>query len=142
MDRGAANELGSILWLCRDHWQRMLDDVVARFPNEACGIVAGRAGKSEDVFPVDNELESPIRYRMNPLQQLKVFNLMEEKNWNLLAIYHSHPEGPAFPSDTDIAEAYYPEAAHIIWTFRSGRWTCRAFFIRNGTAGEFSLLIG
>jgi len=32
----------------------------------------------------------------------------------LIAIYHSHPHGPPEPSSTDVARAYYPEAAHLI----------------------------
>jgi proteasome lid subunit RPN8/RPN11 len=32
----------------------------------------------------------------------------------LIAIFHSHPHGPAEPSKTDIERAYYPEVAHLI----------------------------
>jgi proteasome lid subunit RPN8/RPN11 len=47
----------------------------------------------------------------------------------LIGIYHSHPHGPDEPSPTDVNEAYYPEAIHLIWSQRTGKWQCRAFMI-------------
>jgi proteasome lid subunit RPN8/RPN11 len=38
----------------------------------------------------------------------------EDAGLELLAIYHSHPQGPEGPSETDIAMATYPEATYII----------------------------
>jgi proteasome lid subunit RPN8/RPN11 len=36
----------------------------------------------------------------------------------LLGIYHSHPEGENKPSPTDIARAFYPDAAYFIISVR------------------------
>ncbi len=121
------------LWLQRAHWQQMRVDVARRFPLEACGFVAGRQGKSCGVFPVTNVLHSPVRFRMAPQEQLHLFNLFDEREWDLLAIYHSHPNGPPHPSPTDAAEAAYPEVFQIIWSTTPGEnraWDCRVFIIR------------
>jgi proteasome lid subunit RPN8/RPN11 len=51
---------------------------------------------------------------MNPHQQIEALLALEAAGWQLLAIYHSHPQGPELPSATDIALAFYPEAVNII----------------------------
>ena len=71
-------------------------------------------GRITAVYPIENSLHSPTAYRMNPQQQLKAMLELEANDWQLLAIYHSHPHGPETPSPTDIQQAYYPEALTMI----------------------------
>lgn len=105
-------------------------------PEEACGLLGGRrtpaGGSVELVIPVTNQLHSPIRYRMEPHEQLAALITLETQGLDLLAIYHSHPNGPADPSPTDLAEAYYPEALSVIWHRWGGAWQCRAFRLLPG----------
>ncbi len=42
------------------------------------------------------------------------FDRIEGQGWELVAIFHSHPQGPAYPSATDIAEFFYPGTAVMI----------------------------
>jgi proteasome lid subunit RPN8/RPN11 len=81
------------------------------------------------VYPVQNELSSPVRFRMHPQQQVDALLEIEARGWDLLAIYHSHPSGPPAPSPTDIAESAYPEAVNLIWSISEDGWECRAFQI-------------
>jgi proteasome lid subunit RPN8/RPN11 len=43
-----------------------------------------------------------------------VFVEIEESGLELVGIYHSHPQSPAYPSPRDVDMAYYPEAAYLI----------------------------
>lgn len=88
--------------------------VRADYPDEACGFIAGRETKAERLFPIENVCHSPVAFRMEPVQQIKAMLKMEAEGLDLLAIYHSHPAGPAYPSQTDVAMAYYPEAVQLI----------------------------
>ena len=45
-------------------------------------------------------------YRMEPAEQLRVFNAIEKDGLDLVAIYHSHTRSPAYPSSTDVQLAY------------------------------------
>lgn len=92
----------------------MLDQLQAAYPMEACGIMAGSGDLVERLYPVDNQLMSPYAYKMEPNQQLKAMLDLEEMGWEMLAIYHSHPRGPDVPSPSDVAQATYPDAAHVI----------------------------
>jgi proteasome lid subunit RPN8/RPN11 len=83
-------------------------------PEEACGMVGGLEGTARRVIPIENELHSPVRFRMAALAQLHGFDQIEEQGWDLMAIFHSHPQGPPNPSPTDIAEFYYPGTTVII----------------------------
>jgi proteasome lid subunit RPN8/RPN11 len=120
------------LYLKKVHWKEMLLDIQERNSEEACGIIAGVDETSCAVFPVTNISHSPVRFLMDPEEQLKVFNYIEEQDWDLLAIYHSHLAGPAGPSPIDIAEAYYPETLSLIWSNLSGDWICQGYLISDG----------
>ena len=72
---------------------------------------------------------------MDPEEQLAVFNQIEDQDWQLLAIYHSHLQGPEGPSPTDVNEAYYPELVNLIWSNTTGEWICRGFSIQKRPGG-------
>ncbi|MBI2246320.1 MAG: M67 family metallopeptidase, partial [Armatimonadetes bacterium] len=53
-------------------------------------------------------------YMMDPKEQLVAFKEMEAAGLDLLGIYHSHTHTAAYPSRTDVAKAYYPDAIYVI----------------------------
>lgn len=127
--------------VCKSHLLEMRHHVDQCYPYEACGIVAGKNGITTQVYPIHNELESKYRYRMAPLEQLHAFEDMEKKGEQLLAIFHSHPQGPDSPSPTDIKEAYYPDAVYLIWSKATGIWQVNAFYIRDQTCNQIPIRI-
>jgi len=135
------NETAKELWLTNEQYQQMQTDVLNRAPEEACGILAGVDQHVSKVFPATNTLHSPVRFRIEPKEQLDIFNQMDEMGWELLAIYHSHPSGPEHPSITDIQEAYYPEASYLIWHTSEGKWICKGYLIHRGEFEGISLNI-
>ena len=71
-------------------------------------MIVGEGNQSRLVIPVTNILHDPYRFRMDPEEELKAFLLAEEKGWEILAIYHSHPQGIQHPSPTDFTELTFP----------------------------------
>ncbi|HSG41617.1 MAG TPA: M67 family metallopeptidase [Anaerolineales bacterium] len=114
-----------------------LEDYV---PLEACGLLAGKNDRVEKVFFVRNQAQSPVRFVMDPSEQLKAFEWIEDNELDLLGIFHSHPTGPETASPTDIAEAAYA-VVHIICSLKNGQWKLRGFWIKNGHATEVTLQI-
>ena len=84
------------------------------YPNEACGILAGRDNRVQKVYTLVSEMPSPTFYQIDSKEHFRVILEMREAGIDLVSIYHSHPGGPAFPSVTDVDLAYYPEAVYLI----------------------------
>jgi proteasome lid subunit RPN8/RPN11 len=116
--------------------RQMRGEVAQCSPEEACGLLSGQIETGfyqvVAVIPATNELHSPVRYRIDPREQIAAFNQIEAQGLELVGIYHSHPAGPLAPSPTDIAEAFYPAAVYLIWSAPASDWQCRAFLIRDG----------
>jgi proteasome lid subunit RPN8/RPN11 len=87
-------------------------------PNECCGIVASNNGAAVRVFRATNAEASPVRYSLDPREQYRITMEIEEQGWELGAIYHSHTRSEAYPSQTDVNLAFYPEAIYLIVSLR------------------------
>lgn len=113
----------------------------ALLPEEACGLLAGRDCRVTRFYPVENTRHSPVTYEMAPREQVTAILDMEAAGLEFLAIYHSHPGGPARPSSTDVTQAYYPEQAYLILSLADpARPELRAFMIENNCAREIGLM--
>src|SRR5687768_5592460 len=106
--------LTSMLRLPKSFADAIIAQARSEYPNEACGLLAGKDGVATKVYPMTNAERSPVIYRMDPTEQLRVFNDMDDEALDLVGIYHSHTRSPAYPFATDVAWAYYPEAAYVI----------------------------
>jgi len=123
------NSLTNGLYINRDHWAQMEADVKSKAPEEACGIVVGEDNHSQLVIPVTNILHSAFRFRMEPEEQLYAFLLAEENKLDILAVYHSHPQGIDHPSATDLLELTFPGTIYLIWYIRVNQWNCRGYLM-------------
>jgi proteasome lid subunit RPN8/RPN11 len=100
------------------------------YPLEVCGFLAGQHGHITHHYPIHNIRQSPTAFEMEPKQQVEAMLAIEAQGWQLLAIYHSHPNGPAIPSTSDIAQAYYPELIQFILSLKErAQPSLRAFTI-------------
>ena len=95
-------------------YDQMLAQAKAEAPMECCGLLAGRNGAVDRIYPMTNADHSPVRYLIEPKEQFAAIKDMRAKEIEMLAIYHSHPHTAAYPSATDVQLAYYPEAVYII----------------------------
>lgn len=125
-----------------EHIQEAISHLNMNLPNEGCGLIAGINHKSKAVFPIENVLKSPKRFLMNPQEQIKAMIEIENNHWELLAIYHSHPNGPAHPSRTDIQEGLnYPSVPQIIFNFQNKQWAYKGYIIGAENFYEIQLIV-
>jgi proteasome lid subunit RPN8/RPN11 len=122
------------------HWQAMRRHVIAQAPLEACGLLAGKQDAVETVLRVRNAEQSPVRFRMDPEEQLHALEWIESNGLDLVGIYHSHPTGLETASATDIAEAAY-QVVQVIWSRTRRSWKAHGFWIEAGEVTEVSLQI-
>jgi proteasome lid subunit RPN8/RPN11 len=96
------------------HVAELIEHARSAFPNEACGLLAARNGAAVRLYPIKNAEASPVTYRMDPQEQLRAMLEMDDEDWELGAIYHSHTRTRAYPSQTDLSLAFYPDSLYII----------------------------
>lgn len=93
---------------------------MASYPNECCGLLVGETHKSDvvvtNVYESDNlTLGDPARsFELDPKLRFDVMREMESRNdgRDIIGHYHSHPDGPAEPSATDLSMVY---ETHMVW---------------------------
>lgn len=129
------------IFLQQKQWEKMESHVRSKYPREACGVLAGKESGVHWVQPITNVEKDRHRFRMDPREQLDVLLRIEDEGLQLTGIYHSHPDGPPGLSTSDIGEAAYFEAAHIVWFPVAGKWTCKAFVIEHKATREIPIQI-
>jgi [CysO sulfur-carrier protein]-S-L-cysteine hydrolase len=124
--------------------RQLLDEIVAHAradaPNECCGMIATRDGRATAVHRTRNIHASPLRFEMDPGEQLRVLDGIEQAGLELGAIYHSHTRSEPYPSLTDVNLArWWPEPLWVIVGLAGPEPDVRAFRIVDGTVSEAAL---
>ena len=109
--------------------QSQLDEMFAQMrrdaPHETCGMIGGRDGRALKIYPIKNVAENRVKnYLMDGMDQIRAMQDMDDNGYEIVSIYHSHPVTRAYPSPTDVRDAYdaeaqvalYPGAVYIIMT--------------------------
>lgn len=109
---------------------------------EVCGLI-GKRGERVECYPIENVATRPeMLFAMNAEEQIAAFKQMQQKEQQLFAIYHSHPYGPALPSNIDMAEAHYRDALYLIISLNTkGVLELRGFDLNNDQPEEVDLII-
>lgn len=93
---------------------QIIAHALAGYPEEVCGLVSGKDGVAIAVHPGRNISAAPrTTFELDPETLAKQIDF-EEAGLELVAIYHSHPHGPATPSEIDVERAAYPDAFYLI----------------------------
>lgn len=126
--------------------QAQIDELVRHarddLPNECCGVIGSRDGVAENVYRATNAAASPLRYELDARDLLRIFNEIDDRDQQVGAIYHSHTRSAAFPSQTDINLALYPESLYMIVSLADAeRPDVKAFSIVDRKVTEVSLEI-
>ncbi len=100
----------------------------AAYPEEACGLLVGRAGPGGawQVSTVEvsaNVAEPPRtrRFEVDPKLRLRLERELRESPDSIVGVYHSHPNGSAEPSETDISMIFEPDMVWLITAVTDGR---------------------
>ena len=99
---------------------KLVADAAERaYPHEACGLLVGRVAEG-GAFHVTEVVESPNlapggqadRFEIDPALRLRLQREARDRGEAVIGIWHSHPDGPARPSATDLASAW---EAGLVW---------------------------
>jgi proteasome lid subunit RPN8/RPN11 len=125
-----------MLTISRALHAQILAHARADHPDEACGVIAGPAGRDrpERFIPMANAERSPTFYRFDSMEQLRVWREMDDRDEEPVVIYHSHTATEAYPSRTDIA--YASEPGVLVSTREPDTAEFRSFRIADGAVTE------
>lgn len=71
-------------------------------------------------YPLTNAVAAPNRFTIEPTEHYGALVHAESHGWDIGGVFHSHPTGPAVPSDYDLAQAHDPDWFHLIVGFAPG----------------------
>lgn len=111
------------------------------FPNEACGILGGSSKEVSKIYKMTNIEKSSVSYFMDSREQFKVMKDMRENNLSMLAIFHSHPSSPAYPSGKDVSLAFYEDAVYLIVSLIEKEPIVKGFSIKEGNIKEIEIVV-
>ena len=104
-------------------------------------MLIGCDASIDEAVRAKNIAESPTRFLIEPKDHIDAMRTARSRGLEVLGFYHSHPHSPAWPSPTDVAEATYPEAVHLIVSLEEGAADARLFRIERGSASELPLSV-
>ncbi len=96
-----------MLSVSADAFARMIAHAYDCYPEEMCGLLAGRAsgGTAPVFFPCRNTTRSGRVFEVHPLDYQRAEDDAESRGLELVAIVHSHTHTEPYPSPTDVGVA-------------------------------------
>jgi len=86
-------------------------------PNESCAILFGKNDQVLDLFLTENIEKSSVNFTISNEQLIEGYKIAEEKEMEVIGIFHSHPDSDAFPSNTD---KKFMQSNPVAWVIYSG----------------------
>jgi len=113
----------------------LLDHTNKEEPNESCAILYGNKNEEEntvkEIWLTKNSNPSPIEFTLSAEQTWEMDQKRKELNLEIIGIFHSHPKGDAYPSNTD---KKFMQNNPYVWIIYSGiNKNFRAFILESDT---------
>jgi len=111
---------------------KLISDLAeAAYPAECCGLLVGQCANAGDTWqvtkvePSDNLASDDRndRFEIDPRLRLRLQKELRNGPDDVIGVYHSHPSGPAQPSQTDLDNGWEPELIWLITAVVDGQAT-------------------
>lgn len=108
----------SLVVLTREQLQFIMNHAQSAYPEECCGFLIGTLTPERlvrRVVPAPNSVDQSrrSRYRIDPVEIIRADEMAQREGFDLLGIYHSHPDNPPQPSQIDLQFAW-PTYSYLI----------------------------
>jgi proteasome lid subunit RPN8/RPN11 len=107
----------------------------AEAPRECCGVLIGSAATVTEAAAAKNIADASTRFLIDPQDHIDAIRRARQRGLQVVGFYHSHPHSSAVPSETDRAEANYPDHLYLIVGLAAASPEIRLF--RLTTDGNF-----
>jgi [CysO sulfur-carrier protein]-S-L-cysteine hydrolase len=120
----------------QDALNRIVAHAIEEKPNECCGLLIGTADVVHDVMRARNVRRSPTKFQVEPADHFAAIRRARAAGFEVVGAYHSHPNGPSGPSETDRVRLNDPTMVHVIVSLAHGTRTVRAFRFSEGNFSQ------
>lgn len=131
--------------LIPDQVDKLVQHAHSAYPEEACGLIAGKVEQASHIFPIENVADDPKKhYVMSPDTLLQTFKEIDDLGLELIGTYHSHPNTPPIPSQTDKHDAVHnlPNVVHIIISLEMHLPQIKAWHIGQLQVDSVDIILG
>jgi len=130
-----------MLQISKNVYNELLQHALKDAPIEACGYLAEKDGVITLHYPLTNKESSAEHFSFDPKEQFDTVRKIRAEKMKLAAVYHSHPQTPARPSQEDIRLAFDPDVSYVIVSLADGKTSVRSFRISRGSVEEEAITI-
>ena len=117
--------------------EAMIAHALEERPFECCGLLAGSGGAITQSRRAKNAADlSGVRYEIDSRDFLRLNREIDDADLDLIGVYHSHPFTRAYPSVTDIGQAWEGLVYVIVSLTDFLTPVVKAFTIANGQVSE------
>lgn len=123
-----------VVIISKQVYEGMVKHAESGYPHEVCGVMIGKDNTVTHFKECKNlnTERAHDRYELDPLSFNEVDDWARKNGLVILGIYHSHPDHPSRPSETD-RERAWPDWGYIIFSVNKGKYyDARLWFIREG----------
>ncbi len=110
---------------------RIIEHAKRDAPLEACGYLAGKDAVITAHYELTNIDKSCEHFFFDPKEQFAAIRDARAQRLAILAVYHSHPHTPAWPSEEDIRLANDPDLRYMIVSLAESTAAVKSFKIRH-----------
>ncbi len=97
------------------------------YPEEGCGFLLGTVtddgeNRVRTIRRAENRQDErrTRRYQLTPDDYREADEAARKQGLDVVGVYHSHPDHPARPSETDLEEATFPGYTYVIVAVQDG----------------------
>ena len=121
----------------------MIGHLYDGLPDEACGLIAGRASISrvDRFYPTRNVAASSRVYTVDAKDHLRADRDAEDRGIEIIGVVHSHTHTEAYPSPTDVAQAPDPSWHYVIVSLKREEPVLRSYRIVDGEITEEPVVV-
>ncbi|MGH9022747.1 MAG: M67 family metallopeptidase [Acidimicrobiia bacterium] len=138
-----------VVRLRREDFLAMVAHCQDTFPEEGCGLLAGRLladssgpdGSIGAIYPCRNEDASARTYTVDSRDLIRALRHAESQGLELIGVFHSHTHTAAYPSPTDVRQAPDPNWLYLIVSLEHAEAVLRAYSIRDGNIREVPVVL-
>ena len=128
--------------LSKDQKEVLVSHAKKCVPAESCALLFGKMDSDScsvsDVFLAQNTEDSPVNFTISNEELLKGYKLAEQKNLDVVGIFHSHPNSDAIPSYTD---REFMQINPVVWVIFSNRYDDLKAYILDSEMSAVQVII-